>query len=98
MELRKQASWHEEEPQLYHFRTPKGIEVDVVVEFGGGEVVGIEVTRSQTVTGADFRGLNELARLAGRRFKLGVILYLGRKVVPFGKNLYAVPLAALWEW
>jgi hypothetical protein len=41
--------------------------VDAVVELEGGEVIGIEVT----VTGADFRGLRELARVAGRRFRLG---------------------------
>jgi len=98
MELRKQASWHEEQTGLHHFRTPKGIEVDVVIEFEGGEVVGVEVTQSQTVTGEDFRGLHELAKLAGKRFRTGVILYLGRRVVPFGKSLFAVPLAALWEW
>ena len=70
----------------------------VVVEFEGGEVVGVEVTQSQTITGGDFRGLPELAKLAGKRFRAGLILYLGRRVVPFGKNLFAVPLAALWEW
>ena len=69
-----------------------------MIELEGGEAIGIEVTRSQTVTGEDFRGLHELARLAGRRFRLGVILYLGRKVVPFAKDLYAVPMGALWEW
>jgi hypothetical protein len=98
MELRKQASWRDDQPQLYHFRTPKGLEVDVLLELEGGEVIGIEITRSQTVTGGDFRGLHELARIAGRRFRLGVILYLGRRVLPFAKNLYAVPMAALWEW
>lgn len=98
MELRKQASWHEEQPALYHFRTPKGIEVDVVIEFDEGEVVGVEVTQSQTVTGDDFRGLRELANVTGKRFRAGVILYSGRRVVPFGKNLFAVPMAALWEW
>lgn len=98
MELVKQASWHEEPPTLYHFRTPKGIEVDVVVELEGGDVIGVEVTRSQTVTAQDFRGLHELAKVAGRRFRAGLILHLGRRVMPFGKNLYAVPMAALWEW
>lgn len=98
MELCKQASWHEERPQLYHFRTPKGIEVDIVVEREDGETIGIEVTQSQTVTGADFRGLKEFAKLAGKRFRAGIVLYLGRKVVPFGKSLHAVPMAALWEW
>jgi predicted AAA+ superfamily ATPase len=98
MELAKQASWHAARPGLYHFRTPKGIEVDVVLELEGGEVVGVEVTRRQTVTGADFRGLHELAKATGKRFRAGVILYLGRRVVPFGKGLFAVPLPALWEW
>jgi hypothetical protein len=98
IELRKQASWHEERPEIYHFRTPKGVEVDAVVEFEDGHLVGIEVTRSQTVTADDFRGLNELARLTKKRFRVGVVLYLGRRVVPFGKSLYAVPMAALWEW
>jgi len=72
--------------------------VDAVLEFEKGEVVGVEVTQSQTVTGEDFRGLNELTKVAGQRFRVGIILYLGRRVVPFGKNLYAVPMAALWEW
>jgi predicted AAA+ superfamily ATPase len=98
MELHKQASWHRESPQLYHFRTPKGLEVDVVIELEGGELVGIEVTRSQTVTGDDFRGLHELASLAGRRFRVGIILYHGHRVLPFGRNLYAVPITALWDW
>lgn len=98
MELRKQTSWHEERPELYHFRTPKGLEVDAVIEGEDGDLIGIEVTRSQTVTGADFRGLNELAKVGGRRFRAGIILYLGRKVLPFGRNLHAVPMAALWEW
>ncbi len=98
MELRKQASWHEERPELYHFRTPKGLEVDVVVEFEDGGVVGIEVTKSRTVKSEDFRGLNELTKVAGKRFRVGVILYLGHRVVPFGKSLRAVPMAALWEW
>jgi predicted AAA+ superfamily ATPase len=98
MEVRKQASWHDEQPTLYHFRTTKGVEVDLVVELEGGDVVGIEVTRSQTVTGSDFRGLHELARIVGRRFRAGLVLYLGRRVVPFGRRLHAVPMSALWDW
>ncbi len=37
-ELLKQASWHEERPEIYHFRTPKGFEVDAVVEFEDGDL------------------------------------------------------------
>jgi hypothetical protein len=92
------ASWHRESPELCHFRTSKGLEVDGVIELEDGQVAGIEVTRSQTVTGQDCRGLHELASLAGRHFRIGIILYLGHRVLPFGKNLFAVPMAALWEW
>ena len=98
MELEKQASWHREPPELYHFRTSKGLEVDAVIELENGQVAGIEVTRSQTVTGQDFRGLHELASLAGKHFRIGIILYLGHRVLPFGKTMFAVPMAALWEW
>ncbi len=97
MELLKQASWHPSEPQVFHFRTPKGAEVDVVLETNG-HLVGVEVKAAETLTGDDFRGLTMLASMTGRRFHRGMVLYLGERVVPFGKQLYAVPLSALWEW
>jgi predicted AAA+ superfamily ATPase len=97
MELRKQCSWHAEQPTLYHFRTPKGAEVDAVLEIQD-QVFGIEIKCTGTVTGDDFRGLRILADIAGKRFRRGVVLYLGPRVVPFGTHLHAVPLSALWEW
>jgi predicted AAA+ superfamily ATPase len=42
MELMKQISWSELRPQLYHFRTESGHEVDIVLESGDGRIVGIE--------------------------------------------------------
>jgi uncharacterized protein len=97
LELLKQASWHPDPPQIFHFRTPKGAEVDLVLE-RNGHVVGVEVRSTQTATAEDFRGLRTLAELSGRRFHRGVVLYLGRQVVAFGPNLHAVPLTGLWEW
>jgi predicted AAA+ superfamily ATPase len=97
LELLKQASWHPDPPQLFHFRTPKGAEVDLVLE-RNGHVVGVEVRSTQTVTAGDFKGLKALAEVAGRRFHRGLVLYLGRQAVAFGPNLQAVPLTALWEW
>jgi predicted AAA+ superfamily ATPase len=96
-ELLKQASWHPDPPQLFHFRTPRGAEVDLVLE-RNGQVVGVEVRSAQTVTAEDFKGLRALAELAGRRFHGGFVLYLGRQAAAFGPNLHAVPLTALWEW
>jgi predicted AAA+ superfamily ATPase len=95
--LLKQASWHADPVKLFHFRTPKGAEVDIVLE-RNGDVVGVEVRSGQTVTAEDFRGLKVLAELAKGRFHRGLVLYFGREAVAFGPNLQAVPLTALWEW
>lgn len=97
VELLKQISRRPDAVQLFHFRTPKGPEVDVVLE-RNGHVVGIEVRASQTVTADDFRGLKALAELAGRRFHRGLVLYLGQQTVAFGARLDAVPVTALWEF
>src|SRR5579862_6202168 len=97
MELRKQAGWSKTRPRVLHFRTHTGEEVDVVLETAAGEVVGVEVKAAASVSAADFKGLRALAELAGPRFHRGIVLYTGTEVVPFAKNLHAVPIQALWQ-
>lgn len=96
-ELRRQASWRDEEIRFHHFRTKDGAEVDLVLERGGTAVAGVEVKASATVTPADFRGLRKLRDAAGKRFSAGVVLYDGESSVGFGDGLFAVPVRALWE-
>lgn len=96
-ELRRQASWREAPIMFHHFRNKDGVEVDIVLERGIGEVAGIEVKAAATVTATDFRGLKKLREATGDRFVAGVVLYDGESVVGFGDNLYAVPIRALWE-
>lgn len=81
---------------LHHFRDKGDYEVDLVLESARGEVAGIEVKASATVRRQDFRGLERLKRLAGDRFACGVVLYVGDDVYPFGDDLWAVPVSALW--
>ncbi len=95
-ELKRQASWHEEEILFSHFRDKDKVEVDIVVECGS-RLAGIEVKASATVGGDDFKGMRKLANAAGKRFVSGVVLYDGESVVHFGKDLYAVPISRLWE-
>jgi hypothetical protein len=71
--------------------------VDIVLERGAGEVAGIEVKASATVTGADFGGLRKLKVAAGKRFAAGAVLYDGESCASFGEGLHAVPIRALWE-
>ncbi len=96
MELEKQRGWSSTRPGLFHFRTATGAEVDIVMENRRGELVGIEVKASASVKGADFRGLRVLADIAGERFLRGIVLYSGSEMLPFGKDMLAVPVSALW--
>lgn len=97
MELVKQLSWHSASTHLYHFRSAAGEEVDLVLERGDGKVVGIELKASATVTEDDLRGLRALASRTRRKFHRGLVLYMGSRSLPFGADLYAVPLSALWR-
>jgi uncharacterized protein len=96
-ELRKQSSWSKTKPQLFHFRTQSGQEVDVVMEDADGRLVGVEVKASATVTGGDFKGLHALREMTGNRLTRGVVLYAGAEAVSFGSDLFALPLASLWR-
>ncbi len=96
-ELRRQASWRDDDVRFHHFRDKDGVEVDLVIEQGGGALAAVEVKASATVTAADFRGIRKLRDAVGKRFTTGVVLYDGESSVPFGDGLFAVPIRALWE-
>ena len=95
-EFFKQQSWSATRCQLYHFRTPTGREVDIVLEDKSGRVIGIEVKSTATIRPQDFNGLKELAQLAGNKFLRGIVLYSGDSIVSVAKNLHAIPIEHLW--
>jgi len=97
MELIKQTTWSSTQPQLYHFRTTRGQEVDIVLENRKGKLVGIEVKASSTVTVSDFKNLKMFSEIAGKKFHRGIVLYTGSETVPFGDRFFAVPVHALWK-
>ncbi len=97
MEIWKQIGWSEIRVTPFHFRTPEGREVDIVLEDRQGRVVGIEVKASGSVSSDDFKGLQTLATYAPSTFLRGFVLYLGTEAIPFGKNFYALPVSALWS-
>lgn len=79
----------------YHFwRTSAGAEVDLVVE-RGEQVIGVEFKTAASATSRDFSGLRALRDDLGRRFKLGIVAYLGSEPRVVDDSLAAVPLAAL---
>jgi predicted AAA+ superfamily ATPase len=97
MEIQKQISWSECQPSMYHFRTQTGFEVDLVLEDARGKVVGIEVKSGTRLGEQDFKGLRLLAEMAGKHFQRGIVLYTGSEAIPFGPNLYALPIDSIWS-
>jgi hypothetical protein len=95
-EILKQLSWYGESNALYHYRDKDKVEVDIVIENQIGALVGVEIKSAATVETRDFKGLQRLADVCGADFKLGVVLYDGDKIIPFGNNLYAAPVSCLW--
>ncbi len=96
-ELMKQAGWNDEPVRISHMRDKDGVEVDLVIENDFGDVVGIEVKAAASVKTSDFKGLRKLAAMTGDAFTLGVVLYDGDVVAPFGNGYVAAPVSALWQ-
>jgi len=96
-ELIKQISFGDTRSQLFHFRTSDGKEVDFVLECPDGTIFGIEVKKTESLNMHDFTGLKLLETLVGKDFIGGVVFYAGKEVVPFGKNLWALPFHFLWQ-
>ena len=82
---------------LCYYRTAERREVDYVLEDRRGMIVGVEVKAATNPGNDDLRGLTDLADATGKRFVRGVVLYLGREVVPYGPNMHALPMDALWR-
>ncbi len=95
-ELRRYASWYDEDIHFSHYRDKDKVEIDMVLE-SKGLIAGIEVKAAATVTGDDFKGMRKLKGAVKNKFAAGVVLYDGDAVVGFGNNMYAVPLSRLWE-
>ena len=95
-ELLKHLAFSEARLSLWHYRTQTNIEVDFILENRLGQITGIEVKASATVDGKDFKGLRHLQETEATIFQRGIVLYGGREVVPFGENLWAVPLSLWW--
>lgn len=96
-EVIKQVGWLAEPPQIGHYRTRDGQEVDLVLEVFGEGVIGIEVKSGERVRREDVRGLGSLRDKLGDRFLAGLVLYPGPLTVPLGDRLHAIPIDRLWS-
>ncbi|MBI4292649.1 MAG: ATP-binding protein [Betaproteobacteria bacterium] len=95
-EILKQTAWLDEACLLHHYRDKDQDEVDIVVEAHDGRLIGIEVKAAATVNTGDFKALRKLSDVCDDNFKLGVVLYDGENIVPFGRHMFAAPMSCVW--
>ena len=95
-ELLKLATWADDRNAFSRLRGKEGNEVDIVVENGRGDVVGVEVKASATVSKGDFSGLQRLAAGVGEKFVMGIVLYDHDVSVSLGQQMAAVPISSQW--
>jgi predicted AAA+ superfamily ATPase len=90
-ELTRQIGWSNTRPALFYYRTHTQQEVDFVLEDAAGRLVGIEVKKTASPAANDFKGLNHLREVTGKRFLRGLLHYTGSVSVAFRPNFHAVP-------
>lgn len=95
-ELLKHTTTADGDYRLMYYRDADKVEVDVVIENAAGELLGVEVKAAASIRESDLRGLRKLAGIAGKQFRMGVLLYDGNETLPLGDGIWAAPVSSLW--
>ena len=83
---------------LYHYRDRQKREIDFIVKNDVGGLLGIEIKSGSAVSRDDARHMVWFKRnIAKEREFTGIVLYTGEITLPLGEDMYAVPMAALWN-
>ena len=83
---------------LSHYRDRENREIDFVVQNDAGGILGIEVKAGSAVSREDCRHMTWFKNnIAKDGHFVGVVLYTGETTLPLAKDIFAVPIAALWN-
>lgn len=96
VEMLKQTSWSDFNLSLYHYRTASGQEIDFIIERNDGKLIAVEVKATSKVDAKDFNHIKSFADETGNKFLRGILFYTGNEIIPFAKNLFALPVNTLW--
>lgn len=96
-ELRAALAVDVARPRMYHLRTAGGRqEVDVLIEYDGGRVYGVEIKATSTPSARDARHLFWMADELGDQFAGGVIFHTGPSRLRLRHDVVALPICSLW--
>jgi len=96
-QIRPELALSANHPRLYHLRDQDGRhEVDLVLEYSLGRVVGIEVKSASSVGRPDARHLEWMRDQLGDKFVAGVVLHSGPMAFMLSDRIAAAPISTLW--
>jgi predicted AAA+ superfamily ATPase len=96
-QLRAELSASARRPRLYHVREEHGRhEVDLLVEYGGRDIVAFEIKATGAPGREGARHLTWLRDQLGERFLAGIVFHTGPRIFTMGERIMAVPICAMW--
>ncbi len=96
-QLRAEATAGKTRARLYHLRQEQGRhEIDIIVELGGQQVIGIEIKATSSPERSDARHLEWLQSQVGDRFLAGLVLHTGPASYNLADRITAAPISTLW--
>jgi predicted AAA+ superfamily ATPase len=89
-ELMKWAALQTPEPELFHYRTAAGLEIDFLVAMRGN-ILPIEVKNREKISSVDGRSVETFLNEHPRATRVGLVVYPGRELAEIRKRVWAVP-------
>lgn len=90
-ELKRHATGLDTGVNFYHYRDQNKKEIDLVIETQSGQLIAVETKVAATVGAGDFKVLREFQKTYSDKFTVGVVIYEGEHLLPFGEGMFAVP-------
>lgn len=90
-ELIKHIDLAKNRAKIYHYRTTDQKEIDFILESAKG-TIAIEVKYSKNVNLKSFKHIIDFKKKSKKLYK-GIVFYLGDTILPFGEDLFAVPIS-----
>jgi predicted AAA+ superfamily ATPase len=84
---------------LSHYRDSEKREIDFLIENEDNDLLAIEIKSGSAVSKDSFKHIVWFRERMKKRFNrfVGVVLYTGDCLLPFGENLFAAPMDVLWN-
>ncbi len=97
-QIRAEVPVSETRPRLFHVRQQEGrLEVDILVELGGGRLIAIEVKADAAPTASAARHLVTLRERFDQEFVAGIVLHTGPRTFSVSDRIVAAPISTLWS-